>query len=95
LHDIDLHGFRATRDITFSLDLPDGYVPQDLKSHVQADSQWGSTDFTYDLQGNTLTGRAESTYTGDNVLLSDNAKFATFVKAIEDEGSTKFVLKKQ
>jgi transglutaminase-like putative cysteine protease/tetratricopeptide (TPR) repeat protein len=92
--DLDLAESRVSMAVNIAIDLPAGYVPQDLAPTVAAQSPWGSYSFQYTVDGNQLKESYTGVASAQRVLLADIPKYVAYSRAMEDEFSKKIVLKK-
>lgn len=87
----DLRGLTRS---TVLLQLPAGYLPQDLPAEVKGESPWGSYQFTFKVDHGTLVATRRILVDALRVPVAQSADFAKFLQAIKQECRRQIVLKK-
>lgn len=93
--DIETTGLRGDYQSSVRLELPAGYVPQDLQPEVHGESPWGSYRITYRMEGNVLHAESELKIAALRIAAKDSPQFLEFMRAVDKEAHRQFVLKKQ
>jgi hypothetical protein len=92
--ELEVAALRGHRVSTVDLELPAGYLPQDLLPEVKAETPWGSYRFTYTMEGSVLRSHADVKFTAFRVPAQDITRFVEFIKAVEQETKKQIVFKK-
>jgi tetratricopeptide (TPR) repeat protein len=92
--ELEVSGLRGHRISTVDLELPSGYVPQDLQPEVKGETPWGSYRFTYRLEGRVLHSHADVKFTAFRVRAQDLPRYVEFFKVVEQETKKQIVFKK-
>jgi cellulose synthase operon protein C len=91
--DMETSSMRGHFVSSVRLQLPDGFVPQELQPELNAESAWGSYRFTYRLEGNVLHARRELKLTPLRVTAAEFPRFVEFLRAFDSETKRQLVLK--
>jgi tetratricopeptide (TPR) repeat protein/transglutaminase-like putative cysteine protease len=92
--DLDLASLRGRYVSKVSLQLPAGFMPQNLQPEKKADSPFGFYDVTYHMDGGTLSAECDMTFTQMRVAAKDVSQFMAFLQALDQETGRQMVFKK-
>ena len=94
-HDVDVAESRHCSRSTIRLELPAGYVPQEIVPEAKGESEWGKYRFAYRRDGRVFQADGEVTMGAQRVPAASAPRFAEFLQAADREGQRALVLKRE
>lgn len=91
---IEQADYRGLYLSTVRLQMPAGYVPQELPAEVKDETPWGRYRFNYKLENGALLATREVLLGALRVEIADASAYAAFLQAIQTESQRQIVLKK-
>jgi tetratricopeptide (TPR) repeat protein len=92
--DLELGMGRGRFRSTLRMELPAGYVPQDLKPETKGESPFGSYRITYRLEGSVLHGEREINILPLRVPAKEFPQLVEFLRTLSEENRRQLVFKK-
>jgi tetratricopeptide (TPR) repeat protein/transglutaminase-like putative cysteine protease len=94
-YDVELADQRGRHTSLVRIELPAGYVPQDLSPEVKIESPYGAFTFTYKMDGGVLDAQLDGTLTSFRIDAKEAGKYVDFLKSLQKEAEKQIVLKRQ
>jgi hypothetical protein len=92
--DLEVSNTRGHYVSAVRLELPPGFLPQDLQPEVRGESPWGSYCIRYRLEGNVLHAERDVRITPLRVAAKDVPRYVEFMRSADEETRRQIVFLK-